>query len=420
MPTNGNAQNELGSYFLDGTWAARELNVTDTLHGAIEVYLPGVYIESHHSNRISLSDIITDNNGVNTLNFNNAISQLEDDNIFDNNLKLNSIGVAFKLKSFQIDIKHNTRLNSTINYPKELVQLIFQGNAQFIGETIAFGPAIDLNAYHEYSLGASRQFGAFSFGARVKYLSGIAYLQTDQTEASLFTDDDVFQLTFNTDYALNTFNAVNIEGVSDFTFRGGDLRENFFSSNNGVAFDFGASFAVNDKLSFTASVLDIGSLNWDNETVKYQSQGNFTYEGVDLDDFLLNDSVEFEVKLDTLEEIFAFNESSTSAKTNLKTQFYIAGQYSVNNKLSLGALLYFNDLEEGNPAVGLNAQYYLSKTFLLGMNYSYRKDSFSNVGLQFSTKLGPLILFGNTDNIISVFLNENYGLNGRLGLGLSF
>ena len=419
MLVSAKAQNEIGSYFLDGTWAARELNVTDTLHGAIEIYLPGVYFESHHSNRISLGDIVEENGGTNTLNLNSVISQLDDNNTFENSLKVNSIGIAIKLKSFQLDFKHNIRQSSRINYPKELAQLVFQGNAQFIGETIDFGPAIDFNAYHEYSLGASKRFGAFSIGARVKYLSGIGYLETEQTEASLFTDDDVFQLTFNTDYALNTFNTVDIDGISDFTFRG-DLTENFFTRNNGVAFDFGASYTVNDKLRFTASILDIGSINWDDETVRFQSQGNFTYDGVDLDDFLLNDSIEFEVKLDTLEDVFAFDQSSTTATTTLNTQLYLAGHYKLNNKLTLGALLYFNDLEDTNVAVGLNAQYYLSKTFLLGFNYSYRKESFNNLGLQFSTTLGPIVLFGSTDNIISVLLNENFGLNGRVGVGLSF
>ena len=419
MFTNVNAQNEIGSYFLDGTWAARELNLTDTLKGKIEVYLPGIYVENHHNNRITLSDIITDNNGTNTLDFNNVIPQLENNNLLENNLRVNSIGIAVKLNSFQIDLKHNIRLNSTINYPRELVQLIFQGNAQFIGETVDFAPAIDFNAYHEYSLGLSKQFGAFALGARVKYLSGIGYLQTEQTEASLFTDEDIFQLTFDTDYVLNTFNTVNIERVTDFTYRG-DLTDNFFSVNDGIAFDFGASFNVSEKLRLSASILDLGSINWNEETQRFQSQGNFTFDGVDLDEFLLNDSVEFEIKLDTLEEVFEFNRTSTTAETKLNTQLYIAGQYKVNSKLSVGALIYFNDLGDGEAAAGLNGQYYFSNNLLLGINYSYRKDNFSNLGLQFSTKLGPLILFGSTDNIINVISNENYSSNGRLGIGLSF
>ncbi len=420
LPFCGKAQSELGSYFLEGTWAARELNVTDTLHGAIEIYLPGLYFESHHNNRISLSDVLDNNDGTASLNFGNVISQLEDNNIFENNLKVNTIGVAVKFKSFQIDLRHNTRLNSTINYPRELVQLIFQGNAQFIGEEVEFGPAINYKAYHEYSLGVSKQFGALALGGRVKYLSGVGFLRTGNSHASLFTSDDVFQLTFETDYAFSTFNTVDIDGVRDFTFRGGNIGENFFSPNNGVAFDLGASIAVNEKLKLSASVLDIGSISWDEETTLFESQGVFTYEGIDLDDFLLNDSVEFEIKLDTIEGVLAFNEATTTARSSLITQIYFAGQYRLNNKLTLGALIHLNDREDSSPAIGLNAQYFITETFLLGMNYGYRKDNFSNLGLQFSGKIGPLVVFGNTDNIISVLSNENFGFNGRLGIGLSF
>ena len=413
------AQNEIGTYFLDGTWAARELNLTDTLQGKIEIYLPGIFAESHHSNQISLAQIVRDNEGTNTLDLNGVINQLDQNNTFENNLKVNSIGIGLKFKSFQIDVRHNTRLNSVINYPRTLAQLVFQGNAQFIGETVEFGPSVDYFAYHEYSLGISKQFGALSLGGRIKFLSGIGFLQTDQNRASLFTDDDVFQLTFDTDYALNTFNTLDIEGVSDFTFNG-DLAEQFFSNNTGFGFDFGASLDLTKKLRISASILDLGSINWDEDTNRFESQGNFTYDGVDLDDFLLNDSVEFEVKLDTLEEVFAFNKSSTEAESSLNAKVYIAGQYQISNQLSVGALLHIDNLDDVNPAVGLNAQYQFSKTFLLGINYSYRKDNFSNLGAQFSAKLGPVILFGNADNIPSFFSNSIYSFNGRLGLGLAF
>jgi len=412
-------QNEIGTYFLDGTWAARELNVTDTLKGNFELYLPGVFLESHHSNSISLSDIIQDNGETSTLNLNGVIDQLDPTNSFENNLKINTIGIGFKLKSFQIDFRHNARINSIISYPRELAQLVFQGNAQFIGETVNFGPAVDYFAYHEYSLGVAKQFGALTLGGRIKYLNGIGFLRTLQNDASLFTDDDVFQLTFDTDYVLNTSNSVDIEGVSDFNFRANVL-EQFVSANNGVAFDFGVAFNVNDKISLKASVLDLGSINWTEDTRSFQSRGEFTYEGVDLDDFLLNDSVEFEVKLDTIEDVFAFEESLTEDKTSLNAKIYLAGQYQINNKLTVGALFHLDNLDSTDPAIGLNAQYRFSRTFLLGINYSYRKDNFSNLGVQFIAELGPVVLFGNTDNLISVLLNDNYGSNGRLGLGLVF
>ncbi len=417
--SNGIGQTEFGSYFLDGTWASRELNVSDTLAGNIEIYLPGIYLESHHSNKISLSDIISNSGDKKILSLSGLINQLEEENTFDNSLKVNTIGVGFKLNGFSVDVKHNLRLNSTINYPKELAKLIFEGNSQYIGETVSFGPAVDYYSFHEYSLGVSKSFGGLNIGARLKYLSGIGYVKTISNNASLYTDDDIYQLTFNTDYVLESSNTLDIEGVDSFNFDT-DFTKQFFSSNNGVAFDLGISYQVNEALQLSASILDLGSISWKDQSSKYTSRGNFTYDGFDLDEFLLNDSVEFEVKLDTLEEVFAFTKSAVEGETTLGTKMYLAGEYKINDKINVGALIYSNDISFSEIAIGLNVQYRLGKSSRVGLNYGYRKGSFSNLGLQFASRLGPFVVFANTDNLISVFLNDNYNLNGRLGFGLSF
>lgn len=414
----GYAQTEVGSYFLESTWAARELNPSDSLRNRIEVYLPGVYIESHHTNQISLSEIIDNNGNENTLNLNSVINQLDDENTFESIFKLNSIGIGFKFKNFDLDIKHNLRLNSSINYPKELAKLLFEGNSQYIGETVSFAPSVDFFSYHEYSVGISRSFDKLSVGARAKYLSGIGLVQTDRSYASLFTDSDIYQLTFNTDYSMQASNTLDIDGLSNFTFET-DLAQGFFSKNNGFAFDFGAAYQVTDDLKISVSVLDIGAINWTENTSTFASQGTYTYNGFDLDNFLLNDDESFEVKLDTLEEIFAFQETTSEVKTKLNSKVYLAGQYQLSEKIRLGALLFSNNLEFDDLAYGLNAQYQLNRTFLFGLNYSYRKDNFNNLGLEFVTKVGPVVIFGSTDNVFSVLLNNNYSLNGRIGLGLS-
>jgi len=416
---SGMAQTDFGSYFLEGTWAGRELNAADSLSGKLEIYLPGVYFESHHSNQISLDDIIRKDGESNTINIGSIINQFDDNNTLENNFKLNTFGVGVKIKYFDIDFRHNTRVNARLDYPKELAQLIFEGNSQFVGETVDFGPAVDYFSFHEYGLGISRNFGKFSLGARVKYLSGIGLVRTTNNDASLFTSDDVFQLTFNTDYSILTSNTVEIDGLSDFAFQT-DLANQFLSPNNGWAFDFGATFQVSDALRFSASIVDLGSIDWNDDTSNFTSRGSYTYEGFDLDDFLFNDDVEFEVQLDTLEEIFEFEKSSAEVNTTLGTKIYLAGQYQLTEKLQLGALLVMNESAFEGNAYGLNAQYKLGKKSLLGLNYSYRKDSFSNLGIQFLAHLGPVIIFGNTDNLISVVSNDNTRFNGRLGLGLSF
>ena len=413
------AQTDFGSFFLEGTWAGRELNPADSLNSKIEIYLPGIYFESHHSNQIALNSVISKSGDQNVLNVSALLNEFDDENTLENNFKVNTIGVGVKIKNFDIDFRHNVRFNSRLDYPKELAKLIFEGNSQYIGETVDFGPMVDFMSYHEYGIGISRSFGPVSLGARAKYLSGIGLIKTNGSDASLFTDNDVYQLTFNTDYTVLSSNTLDINGLSDFTFQN-DLAKQFLSSNNGWAFDLAASFQVTDALRFSASIVDIGSIDWNNETSSFTSQGSYTYEGFELDDFLLNDDVEFEIKLDTLEEIFAFQESDTEVNTKLGAKLYLAGQYELTEKIQVGALLVMNDTDFEGSAYGLNLQYNLGTKSLIGLNYSYRKDSFSNLGIQFSTRIGPIVIFGNTDNVFSLVSNDNYRFNGRVGLGLSF
>jgi len=338
------AQTDFGSFFLEGTWAGREINPADSLNNKIEIYLPGIYFESHHSNQIALNSVISKSGDQNVINVSALLNEFDDENTLENNFKVNTIGVGVKIKNFDIE---------------------------------------------------------------------------NGSDASLFTDNDVYQLTFNTDYTVLSSNTLDINGLSDFTFQN-DLAKQFLSSNNGWAFDLAASFQVTDALRFSASIVDIGSIDWNNETSSFTSQGSYTYEGFELDDFLLNDDVEFEIKLDTLEEIFAFQESDTEVNTKLGAKLYLAGQYELTEKIQVGALLVMNDTDFEGSAYGLNLQYNLGTKSLIGLNYSYRKDSFSNLGIQFLTRIGPIVIFGNTDNVFSLVSNDNYRFNGRVGLGLSF
>jgi len=68
---------------------------------------------------------------------------------------------------------------------------------------------------------------------------------------------------------------------------------------------------------------------------------------------------------------------------------------------------------------GVQAQ--LHKYINIGVNYAYRFNSATNVGLNTTFKIGPVQLFAATDNIIQALQpSAANNVNGRVGLNLVF
>lgn len=417
------AQSDLGSYFMKNTWAAFQLNPSFSDSSKLHIAIPVLHTQAYHSLDVGFQDIIFNNNGRNVLSFDGVLDALDPTNNFESSLDLQTIGVAIKLGQLGINFSHRLRFESQLTYPEELIRLIFDGNSQFIGETVSFGPSLSMNSFHELALGGNfNLMDKLSIGARVKFLSGIGAINTSSSKATLFTSDDIYQLTFDVDYALQSASFVDISGVSDFNFDVNTLNfSNLNFENSGIGFDLGLHYEVSDKLSLSASVIDLGNITWSENVDEFRSQGTFEYDGIDLSNFLVDDGIDFEIKLDTLEEIFAFQQTAnTSFESQLKSSFYIGGDYRLNNNIQLG-VLYRNVFANGlnRSSVAVNAQYIMNQWLLLGGHFIYHSDINSSIGLQAMVKLGPVQIYGSTDAVLGLLGNSNQ-LNGRLGLGLLF
>jgi len=421
--SSASAQTDLGSYFMPGTWGANQLNPSLVDSAKFQIHLPVLSYHLYHSPEISLDDIIYKNGDQNVLSLDGVLDKLEDENEFYSSLDIQTLAVGIKLDKFFISLSHRLRLNSNLIYSKELAQLIWNGNAQFIGETVTFGPELFVNSFHEIGLGVQHQLTEkLGLGVKVKYLSGIGSIVTKRSDASLFTSDDIYQLTFNTDYALQTASFLSIDGVNDFNFTIDQFTlNNLFSSNTGLGVDFGLNYQVNSKLNVSASVVDLGSITWKDDTKEYVSKGSYEYDGVDLSNFFADDSLEFDIKLDTLEQIFAFQETTTdSYKTKLNSAFYLSGQYELTDKLKLGILyrnIFGNNINDF--AIALNVQYRILENIGFGINYAYLDGRADNLGLMGFARLGPVQIFGSSDNILGLISrNKNNDSNGRIGISI--
>jgi hypothetical protein len=416
------AQADLSAHLLRDSWQAYHTNPALPAGGAISVSLPGFYNNLLVTN-LTFSDIVTDNN---TLDIDNAIAQLGASNILRENLDIETLGLGFRLGPLGLYVSHRLRFNAFFDYPDALPRLIWQGNAQFIGQTIDFAPDVDLLGYHELALGASFDLGdRLTIGARAKWLSGGASIETSRRQLQLTTGADAYDLNVDADFVVNTSGALSYESFSDIgvDFNFGSLSgQSLGAGNSGLAFDLGVALRL-DRLTLSASALDLGgAINWDESPTNYSLQGNYAFAGLDVAQQLLDDSVDFVNIADSLEQLYSPTETANAYTTDIGTRYYLSGTYELNEKWSIGALLFGEAYRNRfSPSVAATANWEALPLLRLGALLGWRNERLDNLGLNATLALGPVRLMAATDNIIAAIRpKESHSANFRLGINLAF
>ena len=425
------AQNNLSLHFMQDIWQSNQTNPAILTNQKFTVALPSIGFNLNHTGASFNDLIITNSEGVKVLNAAPILSQLKTDNFIGTGLSVQTLGFAVRLGDFQIGLQHGTKVHSFLDYPSTLAKLIWEGNAQYIGETVLFGPDFSFFSYSELALSGAYQLGNLSIGGRIKYLNGLGDISTVRNEISVYTEPEAFDLTFQTDLLINSSSFLDIQGLTDLTVDFSDISfGKLFTKNTGLAFDLGAQLQVNDQLILSASVTDVGKINWKENVKNYQSEGSFTYEGLDITQIIRADSVSFEGTLDTLDQLLDFTETNESYSTSLPTRFYLSGLYQLNDRWQLGAMVFGervptassgNINEKINPAFALSGRAIINEYVSVGAVYSYRNNDFTNLGLNLRVAYGPVQFYALTDNIAGAFLPlNNRKTSGRLGLNLVF
>lgn len=419
------AQQELNTHLMRGVWQANRSNPALFPEHKLTVGLPGVYsnllITGLKYNQI----VSKDADGRRVLDIDKGISQLDDWNIIRENTEIETLSFGLRMGKLSLSAAHSIRFNAFMNYPKTLPQLIWQGNAQFIGQEVDFGPDLQLFGFSELSLGLAFEVAPkLSIGARAKYLSGLGDISTSRNSLRLYTDDEAYQLRLDADFQADVTGSIEYQGfqepVVDFEF-GKFAFNQLFTSNNGFALDFGAVFRT-DKFDIAASVLDIGSINWKDNARFYRLQGEYEYQGLDVAQSILDDTTSIGSVLDSLESAYSPEEGFASYSTRLAPRYYLSASYRLSDKLRIGGVFYSEQYRgESFPAVAFTATAQVMSWWSVGGSYGMRNRRFDNIGAHTALQVGPVQLVAATDNLISVFLQKNsHSANLRLGLNLVF
>lgn len=421
------AQQELGLHFLPGVMQSTKTNPAFVPEENFIIGLPSGQFNFFHTSG-SINDLLdTSPDTASNLNVNNWINLLEGDNVLNTNVEVETFRIFYRVGKLGLSLNHAAKLNTNFEYSDDYVRLLGEGNAQFAGDTVTFGPRIQMDAYHEVGLGLAYAINdRINLGVRAKYLGGIGNISTDRSRIALYTDDDFYQISIDSDYSLNTTNFISYSDTSffDLNFPDNYVLTNVFSQNNGFAFDLGIDWQVTKQLSVAASVVDIGKINWKENALTYRSNSKESFEGIAIDfpSVLRGEIAEFSSSIDTIDfnNLFNFEEAPNGYSSTLPTKLYLSANYQINDRFRVGGLYHaeFYQGEQRN-AFALNVNAKISKMLSVGGIYAYRFDRLDNLGLNVRFDLGPVQIFASTDNVLAaVRPYSSTNTNGRVGINL--
>jgi hypothetical protein len=421
----GKAQQELSTHFMRGLWQANFTNPALLPEAKLTIALPNVFNDLYFSD-ITYNDIVKTNGaGETVVDLRGIADVLSDKNFLREVPMINTFGIGFRTERLFVSLSHAIRGNAFLKYPKELIEVVAEGNAQFIGQPIEIGPDFQVSTFHEISLGLGYRINPMlTVGGRIKVISGIADLSTDRNRnrLQLLTSDDVYQLQLTSNYLVNSSRFLNYDGFSDIDLDpdfGNGLGEGFFQGNISLGFDIGAQLRVG-RLDVSLSILDIGQLSWEESVENYRYVDEYEYDGIDIENILLDNETGIQI-VDTLRNIFQGDVSFSSYTSPLGTRMYLSSTYLLNNTWRIGGVAYAENFRgEWFPAVGVNIQGRPNQFIEFGVLYSYRDRRFDNLGLNLGLKLGPVQFIAASDNLLSAIdIGNANSANFRVGVNLA-
>lgn len=359
------------------------------------------------------------------------INELSDQNFIMADVQVVPLAIGFKRGKWSLNTHLAFNTNFHLNFPKEFLGLLLEGNAPYIGQTINLDPDINISSYTEIGVGINREFLNFlTVGARVKFLSGIMDLRTTSSDLTLETKDEFYQLAANANYefqvgglpSFNDFESIANENLDSIINVKINNPLSSMTANKGYAFDFGASARLGNFLQVGLSVLDLGSIRWKSDAYKYTAKGDFTFEGLDVAGFLTGQNVDDIGSIgDTLTKVIDLTSVAESYSAPLNTKIYITGRLKFGKELYLNGVLRNEFTPAGvQTGFGVGLQKHLG-LLSLGMMYSIQNGSFANIGANAALKLGFVQIYVVGDNFLPV-VNQWQAANAniRAGVNLTF
>jgi hypothetical protein len=386
-------------------------------------------VHFNYANSAFTLNQLTAGNSDGTVNIDKVVNRLGRRSFIGTEFHTTIIALGYKASDYYFDFSIIEKVNAPVTFARDLFGLVWNGNHSYEESSAdANGTAVYLNYYREFALGISKRTSTdYYFGFKGKLLFGKLNLATPSSNISLQTDPDSYVLTFDGDFLSNyslplvvdydsgVINSITLQDPLNF-------QALLFNRKNwGFAVDAGTVIPINNKITISASILDLGFIRWRSNLNNIAGSGYFYYDGPLSDSIIIPGYTED--LINSFSDSMQLNATQNVYTTMLPVKAYFGLKYQVRPRLNAGAV-FSTVLYRTKALTALTGliEYNPFKNFYILGSYSLMYRSFSNVGLGFSAGRGPVQFYMISDNALGFILpysskniNLRFGLNINLG-----
>ncbi len=430
MVLGANAQSELTLPFMRDIFQSSYVNPTIIPEHTVSIGIPGISLYGQViTNGFVPNNFLAFRQDSMRINLTDFYNDLKDKNMIfvGENMDLFHLRMKVQDGYYWFGIRQNT--NVSFFYPKELFSIPIKGNAPFVGEEMNFGNTkLDVSLYNEYTFGIAKEFPRWTFGGRISLLQGLSNIHFDPKAFNIAIDTGTYKLTAKSNATVYTsripknaageinMDHVNLDNIQWIT----DYLTNF--KNKGYSLSLGATFKLDDKTRFSASLYNLGFINWKDSVENYSMTGSAAFDGMKIiSDYLYNRETNVDSVLNDMVDKFNQDTVYTTYRTWLNPKFYLSATYDITNRTTVG--LSFSGVynKKMYPAFTIGLQQGVGRFFNLIATLSANQRTFKNLGVGLMIKPGPFQIFVIADNVYPA-INPLYttNINVRFGINLVF
>lgn len=256
------------------------------------------------------------------------------------------------------------------------------------------GLSADVTHYNEYAFGISSSLKKFSYGFRVKFLQGLSNISTENNNSGISFNDQ-FQVNATGNIRANISSPLDSNNKVKNDFKFSDYFSNF--NNLGFATDLSLAYKLNQKLTFSLSVNDIGFIGWRTNGRYEELNESITFSGINNLQSLIQGK-----PIDSLN--YNFNNINTkkglvdSYSKFLIPNLYFIAKYDITSRWSISGTIFAQKYHTVRLGLSAGSQLKIGNLLSLAANIKYQYSAL-NLGFGIVLKPGPFQIYLATDNI---------------------
>ena len=376
------------------------------------------------------------------------LAKIREKNSIEQEFTIQTLGVGFSVgKDSYIFLDINERIDGNIVLPKDLFRLALKGNSDFVGRKIDLSSLRgEMSYYREVGLGFSRNFtDKLRVGIKGKLLFGLANASIDNKSLGISVNED-YSHTLDANLTVNMSGPIHVNmdsnnnitsiALDDNKFKTASGVRDFFtdSKNIGFGMDIGASYDLNDRIVLSASVTNLGFINWKKDVTNLKADNKFKFSGLNLLDVINGTKTIDELAadmLDSLKNAFVVSNTKTAYTTFLPFGVSVGGSFSVTKKLTLGLLSYSRVIgQQIRESLTFSANLTIGNEFSASLSYTAENHRYDNLGAGIAFRTGvtqfyllsdrvPVTWTRIKDNNSNVIIPSNWNtVNIRFGMNI--